>query len=291
MAFVLIFATGFLTVGAKSANQELSDVTEKLNQLETNVSRKQADLASLAEEKDTLEKQVASLTAAVNAKNTNSKGGSATPTGPKVAYLTFDDGPTEITPRILSVLKEYDIKATFFVIGSGNVQYMKDIVDQGHAIAVHSYTHDYGKIYKSTAAFWEDFNKMHDLIKDATGVDTKICRFPGGSSNTVSRKYSKGIMTTLVSEMNSKGYAYFDWNVDSTDASGTTVAKDKLVQSVKNQSSNGGIHTINVLMHDAAAKSTTADALPEIIDFLKSKDYTFKSLDASSPVSHHGVNN
>lgn len=141
-------------------------------------------------------------------------------------YLTFDDGPSKNTPEILSLLQKYGIGATFFVINGKYNSYMKDIVNGGSAIALHSYSHKYPKIYSSEKAFLDDLEKIHDLVKTETGVDTKIIRFPGGSSNTISRKYCKGIMTNLVKDTEEAGYIYFDWNCDNGDAGGKNLSAD-----------------------------------------------------------------
>lgn len=210
-------------------------------------------------------------------------------TGEKVCYLTFDDGPSsKVTSQILSVLDSYNVKATFFVVGTGKMSMLKDIHAAGHAIGLHSDTHEWD-IYKNTDAYFADLQKISDKVYEQTGVRSNIMRFPGGSSNTKSRKYCEGIMSNLVRMVESKGYAYFDWDVDSTDASGNNIAKDKIVNSVLKGAKNR--NKICVLMHDTNAKSTTAEALPEIIEGLKEMGFTFKTLDKNSPEFHHGVNN
>lgn len=216
----------------------------------------------------------------------------------KIAYLTFDDGPSENTLKILKVLKKYNIKATFFVTAQNldKADYMKNIVADGHTIALHTYSHNYGKIYKSTDAYFADLQKIHDLVKEKTGVDTRVIRFPGGSSNTISEKYCKGIMTKLTEMTVDKGYSYFDWNCDSSDAEykndtghGRPV-KDLVSSTI---SSAGSKKHICVLMHDTAAKKTTADALPGIIEGLKKKGYCFDKLTVNTPTDsfRHNVNN
>lgn len=212
----------------------------------------------------------------------------------KMAYLTFDDGPSENTLKVLEVLKKNNVKATFFVTAQWieNADYMKKIVEDGHTIGLHTYSHDYKYIYSSTDNYFKDLQKIHDLVKEKTGVDSKVIRFPGGSSNTMSEKYSKGIMTKLTKMVRDKGYAYFDWNCDSTDASGNGIAPEKLVQGTVN--SAGKQRHICVLMHDTAAKSTTVEALPKIIKELKKKGYSFDKLTADGPEAnefHHHVNN
>ena len=214
------------------------------------------------------------------------------PGGPgtdKIAYLTFDDGPSPVTEDVLRVLEKEGIKATFFVVHGKYDHLLKDIHEAGHAIGVHSYTHSYKTIYASETAFWNDFDLERNIVEAATGMPVRIFRFPGGGSNTVSRKYSQGIMSRLAKQAEEKGYAYFDWNVDSGDASGNNVPADRLVRNVK--STVGNKPRINVLMHDSGAKQTTAKALPEIIAALREKGYAFAALSADAPAFHQTVVN
>lgn len=207
----------------------------------------------------------------------------------KVVYLTFDDGPSENTKKILSILKKYNAKATFFVTANGKTEYMKDIVDAGHQIALHSYTHDYKKIYSSVDAYFNDLYKLHSLVKEKTGVDAKLIRFPGGASNTVSANYCKGIMSVLTKKVEEQGFKYFDWNVSSGDADADGVAPAKLIRNVKRDSS--GVDRCVVLMHDTLAKSTTVSALDSICSYYKSQGYEFAALSTNTLSCHQAVNN
>lgn len=210
--------------------------------------------------------------------------------GKPVVYLTFDDGPSGHTEKILDVLKENGAVATFFVTGT-NPQYfdkMKLITESGNAIALHTYSHDYASLYSSDEAYYEDLQKIHDLVQEETGVDCKVIRFPGGSSNMVSAQYNKGIMSRLTESVGEHGYVYFDWNADSTDASGNDVPADQLVT---NATSAIGLEKVNLLMHDTDAKATTLEALPKIIKAYKDAGYVFKTLTTGSYAPHHGVNN
>ncbi len=207
------------------------------------------------------------------------------PTG-KVIYLTFDDGPSQHTPRLLSILKKYNVKATFFVVGTASIGYLDDIAADGHAIALHSNTHDYNKIYASEEAFYEDLNALRLKIKSYCGVDTTLIRFPGGSSNTISKKLCPGIMTRLTQSVVAQGYQYFDWNVDSRDAGGATTA-DEVYRNVINgvQQHNASV----VLQHDIFGYSV--DAVEQIIQWGLANGYTFLALDPTSPGAHHDVSN
>lgn len=201
----------------------------------------------------------------------------------KICYLTFDDGPSSNTLKIIEILKKYNAKGTFFVIGNSRTDYMKNIVDSGNAIALHSYTHTYEKIYASQSAYFDDLEKIHALVKEKTGVDTKMIRFPGGSSNTV----SKISMKQLAQAVEDKGYTYYDWNCDSGDAGGNNVAPERLLAHIKNDT--GSQKRLTVLMHDTEAKSTTVTALPQIIEYLRSKGYTFDVLSNKTEACHHNI--
>jgi len=189
----------------------------------------------------------------------------------KKAYLTFDDGPSDNTMRILDILDKNDVKATFFVkYNQGYENEYREIVKRGHQLALHTYTHEYSDIYSSKKAYFDDLNKIHEYVKNTTGVDSNLVRFPGGSNNSVSKHYCQGIMSELVKELPKKGFKYFDWNADSTDASGNGVPVSQLLAEI-NKSSDTKDNC--VLMHDTNAKNTTVDALPEIIKHYKSKGY------------------
>ena len=203
----------------------------------------------------------------------------------RVIYLTFDDGPGPYTRELLDILDQYDAKATFFLVNTDHADLIKDIADAGHAIGIHSMTHDYKEVYASPEAFFHDLLSMQQLIREKAGVETYLMRFPGGSSNTVSR-FNPGIMTYLTQAVEDNGFCYFDWNVDSDDAGGAKNKEDvydNVVSGLKNRKS------AIVLMHDV--KEYSVEALEEILKWGKENGYEFRSLDMTSPRAHHGVNN
>ncbi len=207
----------------------------------------------------------------------------------KVVYLTFDDGPSENTDKILKILKQYNAKATFFVTGN-NQSYnssIKKAFNQGHTIGLHTYSHDYAKIYTSTDAYFADLQQVSDMVKSVTGQESKVIRFPGGASNTISAQYSQGIMSKLVDMVHEKGYEYYDWNCSSADASANTVATDTIIQS----SISCDYNNIMILFHDSSPKTTTVEALPSIIKHYKKEGYVFRAITSDTPEVHHGVNN
>lgn len=207
---------------------------------------------------------------------------------PGVIYLTFDDGPSGSgsTKAILDTLKKYNVKATFFVTSKGPDSLIKRAYDEGHTIGLHTASHNYAKIYASEEAYFKDLKRVSDRVEKITGVKSKYIRFPGGSSNTVSRKYSKGIMTRLIKKIHEQGYEFYDWNVASGDAGETTNSEQVYRNVVRSLSKN---KTNMILFHDT--KSFTAAALPKIIQYGLDHNYEFKAIDDNTPKIHHGVNN
>ncbi len=211
------------------------------------------------------------------------KNSPSTSSGNKIIYLTFDDGPGKYTQKLLTILAKYNVKATFFVTNqfSGYQNMIKKEAAQGHTVAVHSYSHNYSTIYKSADAFHKDIEKMNDIIEKQTGKRATILRFPGGTGNTVSRKYCKGVMSTLTKSVGAWGYYYCDWNVVSGDA-GDTTSTSKIVSNVKNGCKKHNVSI--VLQHDI--KGYSVDAVEEIIKWGLANGYTFLPLSESSPFIH-----
>ena len=206
--------------------------------------------------------------------------------GDKVVYLTFDDGPGKYTQQLLDVLEQYNVKVTFFTCNTKYTSLIAKEVAAGHSVGIHSASHDYAKIYASEEAFFADLQQQSDIIYNEAGIRTTLLRFPGGSSNAISKKYNVGIMTRLVQDVTDMGYQYFDWNVLSGDA-GETTDTDVVYQNVIE-----GIQKHNVsvvLQHDI--KGFSVDAVERIIQWGLANGYTFLPLTSSSPTAHHGVNN
>ncbi|MBE6754811.1 MAG: polysaccharide deacetylase [Ruminococcaceae bacterium] len=203
---------------------------------------------------------------------------------PLTAYLTFDDGPSDNTAQILDILDRYSVKGTFFVVyRKGYEDTYKAIAQRGHTIALHSWTHDYEKIYASEEAYFEDLDRIGTYVEGLVGYRPTFVRFPGGSSNTVSKKYCKGIMSTLAVSLEQKGYRYFDWNVSSGDASALHVKRSTIVNNVKRDI--GKKRELTILMHDSPAKTTTVEALPEIIEHLQQQGFQLLPItDQTTPV-------
>lgn len=183
--------------------------------------------------------------------------------------LTFDDGPSANTDAILDILARYDVKATFFVNGKpGFEEQYQRIVDEGHTLAMHSYSHKYQELYSDLDAFEEDFFEIQSFLMDITGIQCKYYRFPGGSSNTVCNVNMKDCIDFL----GDQDIVYFDWNVSSGDATRNYISATQIVNNVMMPVENNNWNTYVVLMHDAVGKETTVEALPIIIERLQAMD-------------------
>ncbi len=264
---------------AKKENENLKKQNEELKKQNIELTAKKKAAAEAAKRA----KQKA--TTVSTKKNVSPPPATNPPAAKHTCYLTFDDGPSSsTTPQILNTLKAKGVKATFFVVGTGNLSLLNRMKNEGHAIGLHANVHDYGRIYQNVNTYLADLQAVSDKVYNITGIRSQIIRFPGGSSNTVSRKYCKGIMTQLSKLMPSKGYSYFDWNVSSGDAEGASVQGE-----INNVLRYANGNDICVLMHDI--KPRTVSALPTIIDKLRAKGYKFEVLTPTTRGFHHGINN
>ena len=194
----------------------------------------------------------------------------------KIAYLTFDDGPSKVvTPQVLDILKEYNIKATFFVIGSmaeKSPELLKRIYEEGHTIGNHTFSHIYAYIYKNSTNFINDLEKSNETFRSILGQDyqaNNIMRFPGGSFGSQKKSMIKAVVNA--------GYRYFDWNSLNGDAEGLNLSKEILVNRFIETTKDK--KELIVLMHDTDIKYTTVESLSEIIEYLIDNEYTFGVLD------------
>lgn len=208
------------------------------------------------------------------------------PSNGHTIYLTFDDGPGRYTAQILDILASYNVKATFFVTNqfAAYQHLIAREAAEGHKVAAHTYSHNFA-IYSSVDSYFNDLEAINNVIEKQTGFRTNLIRFPGGSSNTTSRRYATGIMTALTNEVQNRGYVYFDWNVSSGDATGSS-SVSSIIRSVTS-ALRGGDYV--VLMHDINGQNIKA--LPQIIEYGLAHGYTFRALTENSPTCHHGVQN
>ena len=203
----------------------------------------------------------------------------------KVIYLTFDDGPGLYTEELLGLLDKYGVKVTFFVCGTKNTDLYRKIVDAGHSIGAHCYVHDYGVVYKSDEAYFEDLNKILNLIYESTGVHTTLIRFPGGASNMVS-KICPGIMTRITEKVTNMGYQYVDWNVSAED-SVTRDTAEILNYMVKDTPK----WTYPIVLQHPEGRSFSFAAVEDYIKWGLDNGYTFLPLTPESPLEQHRVKN
>lgn len=186
-------------------------------------------------------------------------------------YLTFDDGPSTNTKEILDILDQYNVKATFFVVGKEEdwaKEALVDIVERGHSLGMHSYSHKYANIYNSVEDFAEDFVQLREYLENVTGVTSNIYRFPGGSSNTI----SDVDMHEFAEYLDSWNVRFYDWNIASGDGGHRLMSVDELVTNSLNGIDDWG--TSIILLHDSVTKPTTVEALPKIIENILARENT-----------------
>lgn len=200
-------------------------------------------------------------------------------------YLTFDDGPGKKTGEILDILAQYDVKATFFVVdkeGEASEELLKRIVEEGHTLAMHSHSHKYSEIYASVENFQTDFETQRNYLEEVTGQKCMFYRFPGGSSNTVSRVS----MQVLADYLDEQGVVFFDWNVASGDGERKLLSADQIVENCTKDLTEK--KRAMILLHDSAEKPTTVEALPRIIETIQAMDNTviLPIVEETEPIQH-----
>lgn len=268
-----------LSGGAMMRNAQLSSQTRP-KPVTTTTSRRTTSLATLSKNQESF--------VSSSSRREQMRQEIQTQGGPKTIYLTFDDGPGPYTKQLLKILAQNQVQATFFVTNEmPKYQNCIRLESQlGHTVGVHSYSHDYAKIYCSSQAFWNDYQKMDTIIVKQTGHHAWCFRFPGGSSNTVSRRYCSGIMSTLSKQAQSKGLDFIDWNAsagDAEDAHTPEAVKNHIIRDMGEQSQ------VVVLCHDI--KPYTVQAMNSFISWGKSHGYQFKPLTPHGYIVHHHINN
>ena len=199
----------------------------------------------------------------------------------KVIYLTFDDGPSKkVLPKILDILKEKNVKATFFMIGKeihGKEDILERVYKEGHSIGLHSFSHERNKLYSSNKSFLNEMLKTQELINKTIGICPKILRFPFGTNNMTYK-----LTPSMVSLLHDNNFKIYDWNVDSGDGANPNGSASSYIKNSKSSKNN-----IILLMHCADINKNTIDALPSIIDYYKSNDYTFKTINENTKEEFH----
>ena len=277
-AAVSVLLNGFFMVYSYLSHQEI-------NELEAQVVQLQEEITDHTTVNDELIMYISEL----EYKSSQLYCPTLNPTQGKIAYLTFDDGPTSLTPKVLDVLKEYNVHATFFVNGvkvKGNAEILKRMIEEGHTIGNHTTTHKYETLYSSLDNLKSEILDTNYRVYEATGYTVKAFRFPGGSSNTQFMTYSPDTpLNSWLSMIHELGMEYYDWNVSSLDASGTYKSADQIYEAVINGTKNKT--QITVLMHDVPNNQTTLEALPRIIETLLEQGYSIEALTPNSKAIQH----
>ena len=283
MILILFVLCMILGIRLYFVTKELRDLR---SQIETTTVIEQADTSENTIDSDRLVSSVA--TAAEEAEGAEEAVVNAMAEeedGVRKVYLTFDDGPSSNTDRILDILDEYDVKATFFVVGREEEKYRplyNRIVQEGHTLGMHSYSHKYNEIYQSVDSYAEDLCKLQEFLYDMTGVRCRYCRFPGGSSNSVSNVD----MHDLIGYLDERNMVYFDWNVSSGDAASGYISPEEIVANC-----TGNLESFDeaiILMHDASNKNSTVEALPKLIETIQAMEDTkiVPISDDTEPIHH-----
>ncbi len=208
----------------------------------------------------------------------------------KICYLTIDDGPSANTPKFLEILKIHKVKATFFVCANAYSSYLNDILANGHALALHSATHDYAMIYATQDAFFQDLHQIEELIFRVTQkAPPTVLRFPGGSSNLVHRNYCPDLMRVLIKEAQRQGYCYIDWDIEGDRENGWSREQtlNHVLPQIDRISKLQNRYHSCVLIHDIPTRPGTVEALPELIEYLKQQGYVFRTVSPFTTHYHH----
>jgi hypothetical protein len=288
---------------ASTSQQEIQNTTQKnnsetdttklntKNETTNNITTTPSQTQNKTTENKILENKTTESKPANTEKENKATTSQTTTTNEKsIAYLTFDDGPSSITHSVLDILKKYNVKATFFVINSGNYNKatLQREVNEGHTIGLHAYDHNYAIAYKDDNSYLDGIDKLRAKVKADTGFDSHYIRFPGGSSNTISKRYSKGIMSRITKTAKQRGYKYYDWNVDDDDAGRARTADDCYNNVIKELRPN---RSNIVLMHDFGTNKKILEALPRIIEYCQKNGYKMLPIDDNTPEIHHGISN
>ena len=272
-------------------NGTLDRLEQRLEELDAGNRELRTALQQLSEEKNTSQQETKTQEGSSNNEPTDQDAAS-NPSGKEngqeeihKVYLTFDDGPSIYTNDILDILDQYHVKATFFVVGKEGTdasEALQRIVEDGHTLGMHSYSHKYKELYESPDSFKADFEQIRDYIYQATGVESVYYRFPGGSSNTI----SEVDMHEFIDYLESQGVEYYDWNVSSGDGGSMKLSVDALLENCTKDLDTRERSII--LLHDSAEKSTTVEALPEIIENILSRPDTviLPITENTDPVHH-----
>ncbi len=292
MAILLVLVTAMVVLlGTKSyfMDKEIIELRAQLQEIKEN-SKHVEECEQTLPSKETSPVATGEETQVVSSAVVIEKPDVILPKEPEAAhkvYLTFDDGPSKYTEDILDILDEYNVKATFFVVGKEGEESKKRlemIRERGHSIGMHSYSHDYTDIYESLGQFRSDFLKSKKYLYDTLGIESNFYRFPGGSSNALSDLS----MQVFIDFLEEQGVEYYDWNISSGDGSSTLMPAEIIVENCTKSIEKYG--TAIILMHDAASKPTTVEALPQIIEAIQAmEDTIILPITEASQSVHHAI--
>ncbi len=266
--------------------EEIGHITVNQNSLIEKVSSVNSSVEELGSAVNAISNELSLIDIGAYEKGT-AENASARAEWPKKVYLTFDDGPSANTAKILDILAEYDVKGNFFVVGTSNADLQKmykRIVDEGHVLCMHSYSHKYNEIYSSVEAFTRDLDEIYSLLYETTGKKPVYYRFPGGSSNSVSRIPMKEFIKVL----DERGIEYFDWNVVAGDATNPMLPADKIIEN--SLCDLNEYEEAMILFHDLSNKTSTVEALPQIIEAIQANNIPIAPIDDKTMTIQHYVN-
>ena len=262
--------------------------TARLTGLEKSVAADEAKIRQMQAQIDKLKQEVKEkekLRAAAVSRKFSYDAAQVQKSGPKIAYLTFDDGPSQNTALLLKTLKGLDVRATFFVVGTNCLKYpdaVKQEAAAGHAVGIHSWTHQYSYIYANLTNFMQDFYQLKQYLTQQLGTAPDICRFPGGTNNTVSLRYNKNhIMKQIVGQVEAADVRPIDWNASVEDAVKQKSTSNQMARRVIQQI--GSQHRPVILMHDIGRNTRTIGALPQMVRQLRAEGFSFGILTAKTP--------
>ena len=291
MVFLIVFIMCIaLFVLVMRQNERIGAVEEEIGHISMNQDSLIEEVSSVTSTVDELGNALSAISNELSLIDIgaygNTRSGHARVAWPTKVYLTFDDGPSANTGKILDILDEYGVKGNFFVVGTENkdLQKMyKRIVDEGHALCAHSYSHKYSEIYSSVDAFTKDLDKLYTLLYDVTGEEPVAYRFPGGSSNSVSRLP----MSEFIKVLDRRGIRYFDWNIVSGDATNPMLPAERIVENSLGNLSE--FEEAMILFHDLSNKTSTVEALPKIIEALQESDIPIAIIDDNTMTIQHYI--
>lgn len=285
LCIILFISSSRQSSGLEAVEAEVTTLSHNQRELITEVNAVASSVDSLEKEVGLISEMLTEMEETRESNEESGAGESTRTEWPLRVYLTFDDGPSPNTSQILDILDKYEVKGNFFVVGTQSKELKnmyRRILDEGHVLGMHSYSHKYSDIYSSVDAFTDDLDKITKLLYDETGVSPKLYRFPAGSRNDVSRVN----MDELIEVLDSRGLIYYDWNIASGDATNPILSADKIIENSLKDIDK--YEEVMLLFHDLSNKTTTVEALPSIIEALLDKGIPIVPIDDTTlPIKHN----